>query len=66
MTATIEDDDYRRSILLMKVIDKQPKLFQKWCDLKDKFVSLGLYDSPFTESRYSIVDALYTINKELG
>lgn len=64
MTGNTDDEEYQRSMTLMRVIEKQPKLFQKWCEIKDKFSTLGLYDSPFKESTFTIHDALALINKE--
>ena len=63
MSANTDDDELQRALILTRVIDRQPKLFQKWSELKDRFMILGLYDSPFKETTFTVEDALRMINE---
>jgi hypothetical protein len=66
MTENTDAEELEFQLKLGKIINKQPKLFQKWSELKDKFSVLGLYDSPFKETFFGVEDALAMINKEFG
>lgn len=64
MTENIEDGELERSLVLMRVINKNPRLFAKWVDLKDKFDVLGWADGKAaTEPPIFIPDVLRMINE---
>lgn len=55
-----EELDYQ--LRLGKVINKQPKLFQRWTEIKEQFSVLGIWDSPL-ESFFGIEDVFKMINE---
>ncbi len=63
MSENTDDGEWLRAIQLVNVINKQPKVFAKWSVLKDQFSVLGLYDSPFKETTFTIEDAMKMINE---
>lgn len=64
MRESTGDDEYEQAMVLMRVIEKQPKLFAKWTGLKEKFRILGWADgAPAKEPTFFIEDALRMINE---
>lgn len=61
MIANNADDEYHRTLL--RVIDKQPKLFAKWVAIQERFEHLGYADvaaDPFfgiADAKRMILDA---------
>lgn len=63
MNENTDADELERSLILMRVSDKQPKVFMKWVELKEKFGgSLGLYDSR-DNPLFTIYDVFEWINE---
>lgn len=63
MNESTEDGELERSMILVRVVDKQPKVFQKWCDLKERFRILDWMDGKAAEPYYSIRDVMNKINE---
>jgi hypothetical protein len=64
MTESTDDGELERSMILMRVINKNPRLFSKWVDLKEKFAVLDWADArASTEPPFFIADALKMINE---
>ncbi len=64
MTGSTDDGALDRAMILMRGINKQPKVFSKWVDLKEKFEVLGWSDgAPAKEPLVFITDVLRMINE---
>ena len=65
MRESIADDEfpeYHR--VLLRVIDRQPKVFQKWSEIRDRFEHRGWADEA-SDPPYYIEDALLMINEAM-
>lgn len=63
MNENTDAEELQRSLLLMRVIEKQPRLFAKWNEIKERFDPPGAYDGRPNDPPFYIADALARINE---
>lgn len=63
MSVSIADDEWDQSLALARVIERYPKLFQKWVNIKEDFSILDWMDVLPKGKQYYVSDVLRDINE---